>query len=240
MVFKRSFRKRRPARRKRTFRKRKRSFRKKRFVRSNRLAFPRTATTVFRYTSSVNHASGATGTSSDQAYRLIGLYDPNFTGTGIQPRYFDTLLGPNNGAAPYHKYRVYKTVITVTLSNQSSSLYAHAFGTLYINGITGVPASWSEATERVWDTRTTTMSPIGQSTCVRKLRFTFYPKMLYAGQNTNGADFSGNYGADPVEEPLLNVRIFYQGTATRPAVHQDTQIDYYTMLYTPNDVANST
>ena len=47
-------------------------------------------------------------------YSINSLYDPNVTGTGNQPRFFDTLCGSNGGAAPYQQYRVYASKIEVT------------------------------------------------------------------------------------------------------------------------------
>lgn len=47
-------------------------------------------------------------------YSINSLYDPNVTGTGNQPRFFDTLCGSNGGSAPYQQYRVYASKIEVT------------------------------------------------------------------------------------------------------------------------------
>ena len=47
-------------------------------------------------------------------YSINSLYDPNVTGTGNQPRFFDTICGANNTSAPYQQYRVYASKIEVT------------------------------------------------------------------------------------------------------------------------------
>lgn len=47
-------------------------------------------------------------------FSIGGLYDPNITGTGGQPRFMDTLCGANGGVAPYNSYRVFGSKIKVT------------------------------------------------------------------------------------------------------------------------------
>ncbi len=58
----------------------------------------------------INASSGLTGSTG---YRLNGMFDPDYSGTGIQPTYYDQM------SLLYSKYRVYKATVTVELSNET-------------------------------------------------------------------------------------------------------------------------
>lgn len=61
-----------------------------------------------------------TGTTTNQVMRLNSLFDPNFTGVGHQPKYFDQL------AAVYGTYIVLSTDFKVKLSNANSNSVRYA------------------------------------------------------------------------------------------------------------------
>lgn len=75
--------------------------------------FGRSLRTEMTYTTSV--ALTAIGDPNTYLFSINSLYDPDVTGTGNQPRFFDTLCGANNGTAPFNAYRVYGSKIKVTL-----------------------------------------------------------------------------------------------------------------------------
>jgi hypothetical protein len=79
------------------------------------------------------------GAIQSYTFAMNGLFDPNITGTGSQPRYFDTLCGANNTSAPYRAYVV-----------KAAKIKAIAFptgpdstGVTGLVGITTCPASTS-------------------------------------------------------------------------------------------------
>lgn len=77
--------------------------------------FPDRYITKLRYTSFVLKTS-TTGTISKQAYRANSVYDPDLTGAGAQPLYFDQL------AAVYDQYTVIKSKIRVQFMNTTANL----------------------------------------------------------------------------------------------------------------------
>lgn len=58
----------------------------------------------------INAASSLVGSTG---YRLNGMFDPDFSGTGIQPLYYDQM------SALYSKYRVYRAIVTLDISNET-------------------------------------------------------------------------------------------------------------------------
>jgi len=54
------------------------------------------------------------GTMGIQVFSIGGVYDPNITSGGHQPRFYDTLCGASGGTAPYRSYRVLSSKITAT------------------------------------------------------------------------------------------------------------------------------
>lgn len=62
-----------------------------------------------------NEMSAAAGLSTSYGFRLNGMYDPDFTGIGNQPSYFDQF------SALYTKYRVTSATIHLEMYNTSSS-----------------------------------------------------------------------------------------------------------------------
>lgn len=54
-------------------------------------------------------------------FRLNNVYDPDQTGTGGQPYYYDTLFGGNGAAAPYREWRVIRTRVDVEFYNDNTS-----------------------------------------------------------------------------------------------------------------------
>lgn len=63
------------------------------------LGFPNTLETTLRY-SEIVYLTSTSGSVAQYAFRLNSLFDPNFTGTGHQPYYFDQL------AAVYKRYTI--------------------------------------------------------------------------------------------------------------------------------------
>ncbi len=89
--------------------------------------FPNQLTTVMRWTQDFSMTTAA-GSSTVQDMRLTSLYDPNFTGAGTQPKYFDTLCGASGSTAPYGQYRVLKSYYRVQFMNGSSTSTTGFYG----------------------------------------------------------------------------------------------------------------
>lgn len=76
----------------------------------NKLAFPQSISTKLRYVEKIDMGSLSTQDVSINQFIANGAYDPNFTGTGHQPRGFDQFCG-DNGA--YETYTVTGSKLSV-------------------------------------------------------------------------------------------------------------------------------
>jgi len=83
-------------------------------VRNSDFGFPDTLSTKLKYADFYNLTS-ASGLVSNQVMQLNSLFDPDFSGVGHQPMFFDQLCGAV-GSAPYSRYRVAGATIKVTFS----------------------------------------------------------------------------------------------------------------------------
>jgi len=97
-----------------------RTIRRRRVAAVYRAPFPREKYCSLRYNDSFTMSS-TSGATTVQTFYLNSLFDPDSTGTGHQPRYFDTFCGADGTGAPYGKYRVHSAKITVTFMNNNTS-----------------------------------------------------------------------------------------------------------------------
>lgn len=115
--------------RKRSYGKRKRSFRKRRRVYRRR----RTPRTVFlktipdrlfctlKYNDRIKLSQGSTGLVALHAFALNSLHDPDYSGTGHQPLYYDQLVNTAEGNGLYLKYRVHSCSYVLRFVNSDTN-----------------------------------------------------------------------------------------------------------------------
>jgi len=70
--------------------------------------------------------AGSENRASMQSFRLNSVYDPDYTGFGLQPRWFDqwTLI--------YNNYRIHKAAVSVQMQQGRSTLAAGVYGTVNV------------------------------------------------------------------------------------------------------------
>lgn len=80
-------------------------------IRNPDFGFPDKLVTKLRYVDVITLSS--TSSISSHVFRMNSCFDPDLSGTGHQPMYFDQFCG-GIGSAPYSRYRVLNSNITVT------------------------------------------------------------------------------------------------------------------------------
>lgn len=190
-----------------------------RVVRTGKQAFPEQLVTTLTYSESVTYTL-VLGAYTEYKFVCNGLYDPNLTGTGHQPLYFDQLI------AVYNHYCVTSSTITVCpmQQNQAGALTVVLFqdddtstNTTTIGGAIERPgASWTQCNNQVSE-----MNP-------HALRSTWNVKDKFSGSPTGRPELTGDITANPTEittwviagadqavtnhSVLLNVKITYTAT----------------------------
>lgn len=230
---------RRPARARRTYRKQRYAI-----AGSGKMPlFPRTMYTKFSYAEDFNLTNSTGGIPSTYVFRANSLFDPNLTGVGGQPRYYDTLCGANNTAAPYKNYLVQAAKITLTIFSRSDSV---ANNPSY-NGFISIRALQQNAPpltrEEMMEGTFMKRIPItnAQSGMPRRLSFYLPMKKIYGCKDVSddlqryGAEYNGN----PIQECYFIVSMCPIGGATGASFDIMAKINFYTKLFSANDVASS-
>jgi len=164
----------------------------------NDYGFPDKLVTTLRYVDTFRLTGGA-GTPGANTFRFNSLFDPDLTGVGHQPMYYDQLCGAA-GSAPYSRYRVLGAKITVKyMIENAPALAAANLGPVLVglqtgttSGLFGSNASaLLEASGSVW----TWLGDKSGGNNVKTLTATYTPSRdlgVEQGDDTVAAAYNGN------------------------------------------------
>lgn len=187
-------------------------------------------------------ASGVAGGPGVYTVSLNSLYDPNVTGGGSQPRYFDTFVGTNNGTAPYNRYMVFAAKITVTFYPIGLSENANGYwraGIAPRNSDASAPTDLDELMERPYAKTVALSTASGQ----RPRTLTYYTKIAPWWGKKDIADVNslhGSVAASPASQVYCDIVAGpVNENLGQNVMFVDWKVKYYARLYTLNDVADS-
>lgn len=205
-----------------------------------RSPFPPTLWTTLTYTDTFTFASAVAGLPTIRSYRANGMYDPLVLAGGIQPRYYDTLLGGDGGVAPYRTYRVHACKASVMLWPTSSAANA---GNSLISliprraTITG-PSTVDETRERPYG-KHCAMTTVGSYKPRKLSNFVKIKTILSRKDLADDSDTGSRYDTTPAAEVYWDLVINdIRGTATAEVECQLT-LTYFVQLYGLTDVGDS-
>ena len=82
----------------------------------NSYGFPQRLFKTFTYSgANIKLQQSITDVPAEQRYRGNSMYDPDFTGIGSQPRWYDTFMGASGGSQPYRQVTVLGSKITISI-----------------------------------------------------------------------------------------------------------------------------
>lgn len=212
-----------------------------RIVRARRLLSFTTApvplrmATKFKYVSEFTLNPGAAGTAGVHVFSANGLYDPDLTGIGHQPRGFDQLM------SMYDHYTVLGSKITVS--------FMHSTGVLYNNmsvGITLKDASSVETDKNEYqEARVTNFLVLPGSTTtdqalVRTLSMKSSTKNFLGIQHPmSSAVCRGTIAANPTEQCYFHCWAAPYGATDEQVLQCSVQIEYLAVLTEPQQPTQS-
>lgn len=197
------------------------------YVRVPRSLFGNSTSTVLKYVETFQLNPGVAGVPATYVFTANGLFDPNITGVGHQPRGFDELKNL------FDHYQVKSSIIKVTFMQGGSQIVSHVCGVMLQDDATA-ESNMIQAMEG----RTNSYGPLsingGPLTC--KLSFN---SDSFFNRAKGQKDLLGTAGSNPADQA-------YFVCFSQPAYAVDSQacdvvveIDYTVHWSEPNNLAAS-
>lgn len=225
-----------------TFRKKtftKKIYKKKKFVRKPKVTrnlaqvalgqgFPKKMTITHKYFDSFNMTNVGGGT-TNYFFSCNSLFDPNFTGAGHQPLYFDQM------AAIYNHYTVIGSKIRVTIGAPTAT-NTNEIVVLWINDDTSVTPSLTALVEQSSANYTIlNFANVDTHTLTKK----WSAKKTFGGSVLGNDNLQGTVSSSPTEQSFFQISIFPQDLLSSQAFNVQAHIEYIAVWEELKDIAGS-
>lgn len=215
-------------RRRRTARRRRGTLRLKRTVNTG-LGFPLKQVKTLRYAELISVTS-TTGIIGKYYFSANGLFDPNITGTGHQPLYFDQMMGL------YDHYVVIGSKIECRVVPSSANTSPIAMIIMLDDDTTLTPTDITGVQEQSQANRLRIIHVNEQNRIYMSKKFSA-KKVWGKGLMANN-DLHGSATANPAEQSYFNIVVQTIG-ATTATVSVEVLITYIAVFFELKDVAQS-
>ncbi len=202
--------------------------------------FPNVMKTTMRWAWAGALATQA-GASTVQVFRLNSLYDPDFTGAGSQPKYFDTLCAASGGTAPYSYYRVRRTHFRACFVNPNSTAATSSYGfcQVYTVNPMSTTAAFQDFFENV-NLRTGILTANGNNNSVFNVEGSVDHAALWAVKDwEDNEDFQAPYNSNPAAVTYLQVGVRAQDDTTVATMRVIVQLVYEVEMFSLNNAGLS-
>jgi len=202
--------------------------------------FPLVMNRKLTYSGAIAMTQGTPALPAFYLFRANSCFDPDQTGGGTQPRYFDQLCGPNAGGAIYRNYRVMFSSIKCNIFTTSSTAVDQnaCFAICPLNASSSVASSVGEMRERPMS-KFTYLTTLGSYKPYRCSNAVGIAKFLGNKDLKDNEDASAVYNQNPIDSvswALTLCSINSLGLATANVL---VQITYHVQFFNLNDVADS-
>lgn len=209
-------------------------------IRNPDFGYPDKLVTKIRYVDTIALSASLDAIGAN-VFRMNSLFDPDLTGTGHQPMYFDQLCGAV-GSAPYSRYRVLSSTMNVTFSPKVVTL---AGGTVYgpftcgilTTATSGIYAANASALCEASNCKWTVLGEKNGGNNVKKLSVTYVPSRDL-GVDTGDDTIAAAYNANPTQVFFASPWKVDQN-ATGGTVFALVEIVYNVEFFDRNEVAQS-
>jgi len=205
--------------------------------------FPNTYYTQLRYATQASVTVTA-GAQNYHTFFVNSLYDPDATGTGTQPKFFDTLCGAANGTAPYGSYRVHGCKYKINFVNTNSSQNSISYVAARVrDGNTGAITSATAGYDTFRETPNCRVKMLfnGTSSAASKWITGYIPikKVLSVKDLRDDPDTAAAYNANPAEAVYLDMHVRTQDAATTATFQVFITLTFMCEFFDRNLVAQS-
>ncbi len=213
-----------------------RNVKPRQLINSSDAPFPPGMVRVFEYGQCTNMLEAAVGAGVQQVWNANSLFDPDGTGVGHQPLYYDQLL---SATGPYTRYVVFRVTIEVTVTNISANPVVFA---LYGQPGTMDYPSRDLLMEKPMSKRVF-LSQSGGGQTTRKVQMTIPVEKLFgvtrARLHTDDV-FTGIYNANPSQLGFIVAMMYNMpGGGVVAQVSLATRIRFHARLYGRSAIAGS-
>lgn len=152
--------------------------------------FPKRALVKLRYTETVTLSSSA-GSLANHVFRANSCFDPNFTGTGHQPYWYDTF------SSVYGYYTVVGSRIRADFMHQTANATAMHCA-LSINEDSTVSITSIDSLTETTEAKRAILG-VATSTSFSTINSSFSLKKRFGNPDINGSEFRASINANPTE-----------------------------------------
>lgn len=186
---------------------------------------------------------GAGDTCAYIEYRGNSLNDPDLTGVGNQPRYYDTLVGAAGGTAPYRSYNVLASKIIVDIYQDPAAAGAAQNCTVFVipNRGTTLGDNLPTTLLKAMETPYTRKKEIGLNTSWKPQRLTAYMKsnVMFGTKDGMDNEYSATYNGNPSFGWKWSIGICNIVPAQISSVYIRVSMKFYCQFSLQNEIATS-
>lgn len=198
---------------------------------NNGLGFPRQIKTTLKYTETLK-LTAASGVFTTYFFSANGAYDPNITGTGHQPMYFDQY------AALYNHYTVIGSRITVRVLQDSATAVGCRVGLLQTDDSSYAGTADMDQIDEASMGRFRYMG-VGLDHSIN-LGQRWSAKKTFGGSVLGNDNLQGSSSSNPTEQSYYMFCIQgLSGASTTPTLHCTFEIEYIMIWDELKDVTAS-
>lgn len=195
------------------------------------LGFPKKMTMTHKYCEQVLVGTGVNGTLASYLFSCNGMYDPNITGTGHQPYYFDQMT------ALYDHYCVIGSQITVRVAKTDASQVVTTVG-MFINDDTTVTPTKEGLLENSLGMHRCLIG-IGGKYGETVFKKSWSAKKFFGGSILANTELQGNASTNPSEQSYFNFWVDSTTQTTASTVNLDVTVKYIAVWKELKDIATS-
>lgn len=186
--------------------------------------FPEKKYSKLTYCDELVITPGGVGLGAYHIFRAASIFDPDYTGTGHQPRYHDILQ------SVYERYCVVGSKITVRFWAPGSSSAGQCMVYVTLRPNSGDQPTTAASYSNIMEQGGVTFRPLGArdggTDCTKIVR-TYSPRRLYSKNPKDEDDLQALYGASPSTSPVFILGVVPVNSAdTIGAVRVTVKMDF--------------